>query len=116
MQQHHEKPLPLHHQHTHTLPKNLRPEQRREQHLSRMCSSSGFWCSGVGDPLGLHVLQVSVQAPAVLLQYPCVSPTAQKKTTGMHTHAGQTPTESVQSPRESLVAMTPAVSCKENTA
>lgn len=55
------------------------PEQRREQHLSRMCSSSGFWCLGVGDPLGLHVLQVSVQAPAVLLQYPCVSPTAQKK-------------------------------------
>ncbi len=33
----------------------------------------------MGDPLGPHVLQVSVQAPAVLLQYPCVSPTAQKK-------------------------------------
>uniref|UniRef100_A0A8C1LFS2 60S ribosomal protein L36a n=1 Tax=Cyprinus carpio TaxID=7962 RepID=A0A8C1LFS2_CYPCA len=44
-----------------------------------MCSSSGVWSSGVGDPLGPHVLQVSVQAPAVLLQYSCVSPTAQKK-------------------------------------
>ncbi len=62
---------------THTSQKC--PEQRREQHLSRMCSSSGVWSSGVGDPLGPHVLQVSVQAPAVLLQYPCVSPMAQKK-------------------------------------